>query len=251
MWSHVADAVWARVGATIRATSRNAPSVLAISLRIVDPQSHAAVHASSEGTSGYGVERTDRTRVDYRKYCLNVARDRLSVRWCRLGRAASVVPSRWCGLGALLTCTRQNGSFGPVDPRPAVPRHSFHPAPSVGRDEQLAGEEGSRRCSGRNRAFVSLESTSAGCWGAGPNEPPGRRAPGRRIARWATPERGHSRRRIRPEWPERQLAERLGFEPREGLHPLRFSRPPHSTALPPLRSARIPRSELVRPAGRA
>ena len=93
MWSHVADAVWARVGATIRATSRNAPSVLAISLRIVDPQSHAAVHASSEGTSGYGVERTDRTRVDYRKYCLNVARDRLSVRWCRLG-----VRPRWCHL---------------------------------------------------------------------------------------------------------------------------------------------------------
>ena len=45
------------------------------------------------------------------------------------------------------------------------------------------------------------------------------------------------------------LAERLGFEPREGLHPLRFSRPPHSTALPPLRAARIPRSGTVRPAG--
>src|SRR6185437_16212806 len=33
------------------------------------------------------------------------------------------------------------------------------------------------------------------------------------------------------------LAERVGFEPTRGLRPCRFSRPVHSTALPPLRSA--------------
>ena len=31
------------------------------------------------------------------------------------------------------------------------------------------------------------------------------------------------------------VAEGEGFEPPEGLHPQRFSRPPQSTALPPLR----------------
>ena len=31
------------------------------------------------------------------------------------------------------------------------------------------------------------------------------------------------------------MAEGEGFEPPEGLHPQRFSRPPQSTALPPLR----------------
>lgn len=35
MWSHVAEAVWASVGATMRATSKSAPSELAISLRMV------------------------------------------------------------------------------------------------------------------------------------------------------------------------------------------------------------------------
>ncbi len=29
-----------------------------------------------------------------------------------------------------------------------------------------------------------------------------------------------------------KLAEEVGFEPTEGLHPQRFSRPPHSTTLP-------------------
>ena len=33
------------------------------------------------------------------------------------------------------------------------------------------------------------------------------------------------------------MAERVGFEPTMGSHPCRFSRPVHSTALPPLRSA--------------
>lgn len=33
------------------------------------------------------------------------------------------------------------------------------------------------------------------------------------------------------------MAERQGFEPWEGINPQRFSRPPHSTALPPLRQA--------------
>jgi hypothetical protein len=32
-----------------------------------------------------------------------------------------------------------------------------------------------------------------------------------------------------------EVAERVGFEPTEDLHPQRFSRPPHSTTLPPLR----------------
>ena len=31
------------------------------------------------------------------------------------------------------------------------------------------------------------------------------------------------------------MAERVGFEPTKGSHPCRFSRPVHSTALPPLR----------------
>ena len=31
------------------------------------------------------------------------------------------------------------------------------------------------------------------------------------------------------------VAERVGFEPTKGSHPCRFSRPVHSTALPPLR----------------
>jgi len=31
------------------------------------------------------------------------------------------------------------------------------------------------------------------------------------------------------------MAERQGFEPWVGSHPQRFSRPPHSTTLPPLR----------------
>jgi hypothetical protein len=35
--------------------------------------------------------------------------------------------------------------------------------------------------------------------------------------------------------PPHQVAEGEGFEPPLGLHPKRFSRPPHSTALPPLR----------------
>ena len=35
MWSQVAEAVWASAGATTRATSRNAPNVLAISLRMI------------------------------------------------------------------------------------------------------------------------------------------------------------------------------------------------------------------------
>ncbi len=30
------------------------------------------------------------------------------------------------------------------------------------------------------------------------------------------------------------MAERQGFEPWEGINPQRFSRPPHSTTLPPL-----------------
>jgi hypothetical protein len=34
---------------------------------------------------------------------------------------------------------------------------------------------------------------------------------------------------------ENETAEGVGFEPTESLHPQRFSRPPHSTALPPLR----------------
>ena len=33
------------------------------------------------------------------------------------------------------------------------------------------------------------------------------------------------------------VAERVGFEPTKGSHPCRFSRPVHSTALPPLRIA--------------
>ena len=35
----------------------------------------------------------------------------------------------------------------------------------------------------------------------------------------------------------RRLAEREGFEPPEGINPQRFSRPPHSTTLPPLQVA--------------
>jgi hypothetical protein len=31
------------------------------------------------------------------------------------------------------------------------------------------------------------------------------------------------------------MAEGVGFEPTKGFHPCRFSRPVHSTALPPLR----------------
>ena len=38
-----------------------------------------------------------------------------------------------------------------------------------------------------------------------------------------------------PESGEPWMAEREGFEPSEDLHPRRFSRPVHSTALPPLR----------------
>jgi hypothetical protein len=36
-----------------------------------------------------------------------------------------------------------------------------------------------------------------------------------------------------------KVAEGVGFEPTEGLHPQQFSRLPHSTALPPLRSGRV------------
>ena len=35
------------------------------------------------------------------------------------------------------------------------------------------------------------------------------------------------------------MAEKEGFEPPEGVNPQRFSRPPHSTALPLLRQADI------------
>ena len=35
------------------------------------------------------------------------------------------------------------------------------------------------------------------------------------------------------------MAERVGFEPTKGSHPCRFSRPVHSTALPPLRVQRV------------
>ena len=38
------------------------------------------------------------------------------------------------------------------------------------------------------------------------------------------------------------MAEREGFEPSKGLNPCRFSRPVHSTALPPLRLSKSPRS---------
>gem|GEM_PF-2096428 len=34
------------------------------------------------------------------------------------------------------------------------------------------------------------------------------------------------------------MAERQGFEPWEGINPQRFSRPPHSAALPPLQQAK-------------
>ena len=34
-----------------------------------------------------------------------------------------------------------------------------------------------------------------------------------------------------------ELADRVGFEPTKGLHPCRFSRPVHSTALPPVRQS--------------
>ena len=37
------------------------------------------------------------------------------------------------------------------------------------------------------------------------------------------------------------MADRVGFEPTEGLHPRRFSRPLHSTALPPVRVLRAVR----------
>ena len=45
----------------------------------------------------------------------------------------------------------------------------------------------------------------------------------------------HLRERPRNARKCQQNAEGVGFEPTEGLHPQRFSRPPHSTALPPLR----------------
>ena len=35
------------------------------------------------------------------------------------------------------------------------------------------------------------------------------------------------------------MAEEEGFEPSKGFHPCRFSRPVHSTALPPLRKLRF------------
>ena len=37
-----------------------------------------------------------------------------------------------------------------------------------------------------------------------------------------------------PKLEERRVADSQGFEPWKGLHPCRFSRPVHSTALPPL-----------------
>lgn len=57
MWSQVALAVWASVGATIRAMRINAPSALAGSRRIAfltssEPLPPAAVHADSVGTFG-------------------------------------------------------------------------------------------------------------------------------------------------------------------------------------------------------
>jgi hypothetical protein len=45
----------------------------------------------------------------------------------------------------------------------------------------------------------------------------------------------------------RPLAEGVGFEPTESLHPQRFSRPPHSTALPPLRCCNHAGFVAIRP----
>ena len=40
---------------------------------------------------------------------------------------------------------------------------------------------------------------------------------------------------IKDDVENKSMAEEVGFEPTMGFHPCRFSRPVHSTALPPLR----------------